>query len=249
MQDRDDKAESKSESIGGDLNLTDEEIESALKSCNEKYHVNIKRYTHNGSNNHTLSELNKDINTLKNNESLTAIISLSSHSFAIRIDCRENKKYMIIDDPLSLLNTTDYQESMNTTIDVFAFFARTEFAEFVKSIKNIESISANRQRYQYDAGSCHTFALVNAKQLALNNTYYTSGKVQNCKRLSKDVYFYDATKKHEKYKQQEGDHVKSIYQEKSIFIHKKTDKLRKKAHADTQQSNPDNDEKSPKHKM
>ncbi len=207
-------------------NLSREEIKLAIHYYNKKYNLKLKRYYDDDLD---VYLLNKEISELKEELSLTAVLSNSSHTFAIHIVKKNNKNILFIDDSFALLNTKDEKISMENMFELFCYISRTEFIDYIKKIKDIDRIYLNQKRYQFDVGSCHTFGLVNAKNFALQKEPFdeTEAIENNDNLLGRNIFFFKPTKKHIKYDQTDKNIPEDNILYPNLFaIHNRTKKIR-----------------------
>ena len=207
--------------------LSEEEIKLVINYYNKKYDLNLKRYSNNDLD---VFILNKEIQDLKEESSLSAVASVLSHTFAIHIVKKNNKNILFMDDSYALLNTKDYKISKEGSFETFCHLSRNYLIKFINKIINyIDIIYLNQKRYQFDAGSCDTFGLVNAKNFALQKENFneTEAIENNDNLLRRNIFFCKPTKTHIKYDQTD----KVIPEDDILYpelfaIHNKTKELR-----------------------
>jgi hypothetical protein len=193
-----------SESRGLSLN----EIEPAINHINEKYHINLLRYTYDINDRH-FDMLCDDIKDLEVDKNLTAVLTMSSHSFSIQIHKNKDGTTLIIDDSYALMTKNINGPSFSIIpLGIPAtYLTNFEFVNLIEELikkTNINSIYANKNQYQFENWSCHTFAIFNAKHLALqpkaqiaNEDYETIFH----KKLDREIKLYKRIGKHLKYDQ------------------------------------------------
>lgn len=207
-------------------NLTQEEIALAIQYYNHRYKINLQFINEEKN----LAPFNKQIKELTEGLSLTAVVYFFNHSIAIRVDKNQKKNILIIDDSFASLNTSDYLVSKNKAFNFIYSLTRPLLIKLIQHIEEIDTIYVNQKRFQLDAGSCNTFALVNAKYLALHKNPFDEKDIIQKKdnSLGREVNFFKPTSKHMKYDQKDEKAVpldEDLYPKMSK-IHNRTKKIR-----------------------